>query len=125
VSETRWRYDESYEPAAPVVEIDVQGQGPSLHRCRALVDPGLSISGVPRTVLEALQVSPASPVSIVTILGNTDVVQRYRVTVALGEIRKTLQVLPLDRDVALLGRDFLNDCVVVLDGKAQTVVVGG
>lgn len=114
-----------HDAAGPLVEVQVSAQGGKMQPCKALIDSGLRISGVPRRVLEAVQAAPVSSVPVVTILGNRQELQRYAVTVALGGISKSLQVFALDRDVALLGMDFLSSCVVVLDGKARTVRVSG
>jgi hypothetical protein len=123
MSRLEFPYDAAYKPPAPVVEIVVVGQGGARAHCKALVDPSASVSCIPRDVLDSIQAPRTVEVMIRTFLGETKVLPRRDVTIRLGSKEARLYVLPHEGQVALLGRDFLNDCVVVLDGKAQTVCV--
>jgi hypothetical protein len=116
-------YDQTQRPPAPVVEITITGQGVGRATCRAVVDSGLSVSCIPTHILDSLRAPDSVEVQIRTFLGDKKGIRKREVTVGLGSKQAKLEVLPLDGDVALLGRDFLNDCVVVLDGRAQKVSV--
>jgi hypothetical protein len=120
---SQYPYEDVRGSCAPVVVVEVEGEAATPGRCRAVVDSGISISGIPRKILDDVKASPAPGVSIVTVLGNRQVMPRYCVTVALGDINRRLQVLPLDQDVALLGRDFLEDCIVLLEGKEKVLSI--
>ncbi|MBM4031931.1 MAG: retroviral-like aspartic protease [Planctomycetes bacterium] len=123
MSRQEFPYDATYDPPAPVVEIEVKGQGDA-RRCKALVDPSASVSCIPETLLEAIQAPEGPEIRISSLLGETKSIRRRLVIVRLGGKQVLLYILPLSgKNIALLGRDFLNDCVVVLDGKAQKVSV--
>lgn len=123
MSRLEFAYDTAYDPPAPVVEIWVEGVAGARERCRALVDPSATVSCVPSRILDVIRAPDTGEVKVTTFLGDTGCLRKRKVTVLLGTKQAKLEVLPLARDVALLGRDFLNGCVVVLDGRAQKVCV--
>ncbi len=119
MSQTEAGYDQSLEGAGPTVEIQVEAPGGVSRACTAVIDTGVRVSAVPNPLLTAINAAPVGSVRIRTAVGDERKVNRYGVTVTLGDIKKEVQVLGLDTPVALLGRDFLFDCDVYLGAGQQ------
>ncbi|MBM4039272.1 MAG: hypothetical protein FJ290_12230 [Planctomycetes bacterium] len=124
MSRLEFPYDPRYRPPAPVVEILVRGLDGGEARCKALVDSSAGLSCVPRSVLDSVGSNPHDTLlQVAPLFGEPRAFMVHYVEIRLGSKQMALKVLAYDRDVALLGRDFLNECTVVLDGRAQKVSV--
>jgi hypothetical protein len=118
---TEYPYENIAGSFAPTLTIEVRGQAVAPQVCKAMVDSGISLSGIPQRILEDVKALPVAGVSIVSVLGERKDMPLYTVDIAVGDIQRSLQVLPLDRNVALLGRDFLANCAVQLDGRGKAM----
>lgn len=124
MSRLEFPYDPRYRPPAPVVEILVRGPNGGQARCKALVDSSAGLSCVPRSVLDSVGSRPHDTLlQVAPLFGDPRPFMVHYVEIRLGSKQMALKVLAYDRDVALLGRDFLNECMVVLDGRAQKVSI--
>ena len=118
-------YDPEYSPPAPVVDIIVRGQDQLVGRCQAVVDTSSGVTCIPVAILDSVRAPDADEVIIRALFGHRKAIRRRKVTVGLrgSEVELELNTVPHDSSVALLGLDFLNRCVVVLDGRAQRVTI--
>jgi clan AA aspartic protease len=120
---TRFAYDKSLDPPAPIVPVRVGGPA-SEHAVMLpmLVDTGADGTLVPARIVRRLGLPP---VDIVAVSGVDGVKQRATVhaaSVELGELRVHARIVAF-ADEAILGRDILNRGVVTLDGPSLTVSV--
>lgn len=117
------------DTSVPVVEITVGGQAAQSVRCKALLDPGVTISCVPARILEQVQAprAAAPSVRVRTILGEQHDLQLFSVTLILAGERRRLErplhVLPVQQEHAILGLDFLDGCILQFDGQERTFYV--
>lgn len=110
-------YDRSFNPPAPVLPIVVSGPTGRRTRLDAKIDTAADVSGLPRAVVEDLGLLPARRVRAVTWRGEPTEVRLHRGDVLLmGRRIRDAEWLPIARPYALLGRDLLNELVLLLDG---------
>lgn len=119
----RHKYDASYSPPAPLLPIRVSSPGGETSiLLPALVDSGADLCVVPETVATGLGLPLIGPV-IVQGAGQA----RRRASLHAAEIeidgaKEVAEVLALGEET-LLGRNFLNVFVVVLDGPRGVVEI--
>lgn len=118
-------YDTGYDPAMPVADTVVWGMG-SEERLTllALVDSGSDATMVPLAYLKRIGAIKAGRRLMRGISGPSYLVDVYQAYVRLGNYQVYLPVVA-DREnqQMILGRDVLNDCVVTLNGLANTVEI--
>jgi hypothetical protein len=123
VNRLDYPYDESFQPAMPVVEIHIDGYGARpAQTLTALIDSGADGTMLPIDVLQAVDALYADTVRMRGVLGDSESVDRYTVAIRLGPV-----LLPGINAVAIprggesiLGRDALNQLALTLDGPAHT-----
>lgn len=113
------RYDDSYEPPAPVVKLSVcnpfsrgfvEGVGK--------IDTGADITVIPIEWVRRLSLMPASVVWVQGYDGRPRGVYMYYVEIKLQNFEFPLvKVIASNRRDALIGRDILNKLKIELDGK--------
>lgn len=112
-------YDPSFEPAAPVVDVELlyrlTGESTQL---RAHIDTGSSISSVPMLVARQLNLTPSGSASVRGFDQRIKDVPTFIVTLRLeGPVLLNVEVVGIERDDMLIGRDILEHFVLSLDGK--------
>jgi predicted aspartyl protease len=120
-------YDESYEPAFPVITIEIDGYDPGRQRrtTTALVDSGADGTMLPANLLQTVNALYEDSVQMRGITGNVQLVDRYTVGVTIGEHHipaMPVVALPVENE-AIIGRDILNYLSVTLNGPAYTVEI--
>lgn len=120
-------YDETVSPALPTLEIEIEGYGanPQRHRLRAIVDSGSDGTTLPRSLLLASNSVFRDTVRMRGVTGASQLVDRYhtKVHVAGVTIRGIFAVAVSDEEDVLLGRDVLNELVVILNGPAHVTEI--
>ena len=120
-------YDSIYYPAAPVIEIEVDGYDDNLGRrtLRAMVDSGGDASMIPLSILEAIGATYKESTWMRGTAGGRIEVDLYLVAIQIGtELVYGLHVVssPSTKE-AVVGRDVLNQLIVTLNGPAGVTEV--
>lgn len=119
-------YDESFQPAMPVVEVSVDGySGPPLQTLKAIVDSGADGTMLPVDLSQAVDAQYADTVMMHGVLGVGEPVDRYTVAISLS----TLTLHGIDAVAVptgtegVIGRDVLNHLMLALNGPAHTTQI--
>lgn len=121
---TSFRYDETLDPAGPVLTVRVappggEGRGVLL---QALVDTGADCTLVPPGTARALRLPPIDEIWIEGVGGDA-----LRATVHAAELEfagfRCLARVAAFGQEGILGRDVLNRVVLRLDGPGRTLSV--
>ena len=120
-------YDETVSPALPTLEIEIEGYGanPHPHRLRPLVASGPAGPPPPPPRLAPSNSVFRDTVRMRGVTGASQLVDRYhtKVHVAGVTIRGIFAVAVSDEEDVLLGRDVLNELVVILNGPAHVTEI--
>ena len=114
-------YDVSYEPPAPVVNLTVQpySRWDSHQEVVAQLDTAADISVIPQAVVDALALPRYGRVLAEGYNGDTAVLTTYLASVELGGYQLSpVEVVAMERETVLLGRDIVNRLCILLDGPA-------
>jgi predicted aspartyl protease len=120
-------YNRSYQPAMPVVEIELgKGGRPEFGKTHeALVDSGADGTLVPVDILEEIGARSVGAARIRSVLGESQVADIYLVSLRIGShlLGAVRVVAGLEGEEIILGRNVLNQLVVTLNGLASTVEI--
>jgi hypothetical protein len=120
-------YDESYFPAFPIVEIEIDGYDPASGRqtIAALVDSGADGTMIPLPTLQAVGAIFEDSMPLRGVTGHVQRVDRYTIAVRVGlhTIRAVHAVAVASDSEPIVGRDVLNELVVTLNGPAHTTEI--
>ena len=118
-------YSRQFQPPAPFLEIRVAATDQSRPAIvPALVDTGSDVTSIPLTVARALGLTPQGSVRVEGVTEEQIRRQTFRAFVSLGPGEpESFDVVGWHEDIALLGRDILNDYVLTLDGPNLTFTI--
>lgn len=120
-----YRYDESYHPAMPVVELRLIApeSGQSSQSVHALVDSGADGSMMPVEVLDEIRALSVGTAVMRGLWGDRRRVNTYLVTLEIGGhlIRGVRVAGVATAMAAIVGRDVLNALTLTLNGPANMV----
>jgi hypothetical protein len=114
-------YDDSYDPAMPVVRVSVDGYGGRpLQTLTAIVDSGADGTMLPVDVLEAAGALYEDTVQMRGVLGESEQVDRYTVAIHVGPLvlHGIHAVAVAPGGESIIGRDALNHISLMLNGPA-------
>lgn len=115
-------YDASFDPPAIVVSVTVAG---IVHRrprveFPALIDTGADVTGVPQSLAERLKLYPIGRLNLEDASAVKTRVFTYEAHLALiGEVAKKMEVVLTPFPFVVLGRDWLQNYYILLDGPGQ------
>ncbi len=115
------KYDESFEPPAPIAKIAARNieTGERARDISVLLDTGSDVSLLPKSMLGSLGISPL-PNESYRLQGfdgsQTSAEVFYLQVVFLGN-RFTGKYCVIDDEIGILGRDVLNEFSILFDGK--------
>ena len=116
-------YSRAYQPAMPVVDIEITlpGQSQAKRIVTALVDSGSDASMIPLTILIELKARYVGQGRVQTVLGDSQLVNLYLINLHVGgHLLQAVQVIGASNiDEVILGRDVLNQLTVTLNGLAN------
>lgn len=121
-----YSYDESYDPAIPVIEVVVDGYaGLRPQTVTAIVDSGADGTMLPVDLLEAVGALYQDTVQMRGILGESERVDRYTVGLQLGSlILHSIDAVAIPPGAeSVIGRDVLNQLLLTLNGPAFTTQI--
>ena len=114
-------YDKSFKPPAVVIDIKIVKPVEEREKMlRAIVDTGASLSVIPETVVDELQLIPQTSVNAKAYDGTRKEVDGYYTDIVIGENRfETIKVVTTKQEHALIGRDIINNFTLILKGKEE------
>lgn len=120
---TRFAYDASVDPPAPVFPIQVStpagDQGVML---AMLVDTGADCTLLPAPVVRSLRLPQIDVISLSGVGGTKQRATVHAARVKLADLHLLVRVVAF-ADEAILGRDLLNQAVMMLDGPGLAITV--
>ena len=121
-----YHYDSSFNPSMPVVEIKI-GRSlmtPSLALI-ALIDSGADGVIIPLQYLRKIKARQERSVWMRTVTGTRSVIDLYSISLQFGpyEFRDRIVAGGLQPDEVIIGRDVLNQFVVILNGLASSLEI--
>jgi len=117
---TQYRFNEAFEPPAPVLPVHVSGiatHSPAV-LLPMLVDTGADCSLVPVRLARTLRLPVVDELNIVGVGNRAQRVTVHAARLRIGRMRLLARVAALG-DEALLGRELLNMLVMRLDGPEK------
>ena len=115
-------YDTQFDPPAIVLSVTIAGV---VHRrpqieLSALVDTGADITAIPESLVERLKLYPFGRLQLEDVNAVNTPVFTYEANVALaGESANKMEVVVTPYPFVILGRDWLSEYFLVLDGPGQ------
>ena len=120
-----YRYNEDIEPPAPYCDVLVSN--PNLSRqvnLPALLDTGCDISIIPLDSANELGLEVKGTGALEGVTGDVADLPIFEVYLSVGRsTRERLEVMGWHEDFVLLGRDFLNNYHITLDGPNLTLTI--
>jgi hypothetical protein len=114
------KYDESFEPPAPIAKIALRSivTGERIKDVLMLLDTGSDVSLLPRSLVKSLKIEPLQNESF-RLEGfdgsQTSAEVFYLQVIFLGK-RFTGKYCVIDEKIGILGRDVLNQVSILFDG---------
>ncbi len=118
-------YDSSYNPAMPVITIQVARRiGGTIFPLTAIVDSGADATQIPLPVLRQLQARQGLTGWLREAAGGRYRVNLYKVALQIAEHRPFfVDVVGTQQDDVIVGRDVLNQFMVTLNAPGYVVTV--
>ena len=118
-------YDDSFNPAAPIVQIGVGAtDAPSVVEVRAILDTGSELTFVPESVVQRLGLQRIGMTGIQALGEPVRLVPYYPARIWLGgRFAWFDEVVATSEPYAILGRGVLNRSRLTLDGPGGIVTI--
>ena len=127
MSVVTFAYDTIYDPAAPIIEIEIDGYDIHLgqRQLRAMVDSGADATMIPIQILDAVGAIYQDTRWMRGVTGTRIEIDRYLVAIRIGlNLLHGLSVIAAPQNSeAVIGRDVLNQLVIKLDGPAEVTEI--
>ena len=122
-----WKYNlEDFDPAAPVIGVEVVFENVERHVLSMQVDSGADITCIPKRIVPTSKDLPYSYSYIVGYDGAKVVRKTYHISVQVeGRVFDDIEALPIDGEIGLAGRDLLNSLRLTLDGPGLQLLIEG
>jgi predicted aspartyl protease len=115
----RYNYNQQVQPPAPFIYIEVTAptQPTRAERIPALIDIGADITAIPQRLVNQLSLVKFSEVGVGGFRSDAEPADTFLVTLQIHEWHiEAIEVVSDNGGYALLGRDVLNQFLLVLDG---------
>ena len=116
-------YDQTQDPAAPVLEVTLSGVRRAFpqRKLLALIDTGADVSAIPSSLVTILQLYTVGRIQIEGVDAEKSIFELFAVKLTLNGITiSRLEVIATDLDFVVIGRDVLNQFYLLLNGPDGT-----
>jgi predicted aspartyl protease len=113
------KYDESFNPPAPVGEIVLQNisTGEKIGKIQVLLDTGADVSLLPIQAIENLNIEPSGEqVNLVGFDESQSFSNAYKLQIIFLGRRISGEFCAIDDEIGIIGRDVLNEFSLIFDG---------
>jgi hypothetical protein len=113
------KYDETFDPPAPVAEISLRNvvTGERIGDVVMLLDTGADVTLLPLPAIEKLRIEPSGEkVNLIGFDENRSSSDAYSLQIIFLGKRLTGEYCAINADIGILGRDVLNAFSIVFDG---------
>lgn len=119
-------YSSEFDPSAPVLAVQITGVVHSRPRVTlpALLDTGSDFTAVPASLVSRLKLYAVRPILLEDFSGETR--EEFLYGVSLGyanQPAREMQVMVTGLPFVILGRDWLEDYYLLLNGPEQTFLL--
>ncbi|MFT5196642.1 MAG: putative aspartyl protease [Cellvibrionaceae bacterium] len=122
-----FEYDRRYLPSAPVIPITIDGYSTDADpiTVQALIDSGADGTMLPSRILRRIGASFVDSVHMSGVSGISQSIDQFLVRITIGDtVIGGIEALSVSNQMeAIIGRDVLNQLVVVLDGLASEITI--
>jgi len=122
---TKFNHNTSFNPPAPVIDVSLlrplsREVTNSIH-ISALIDSGADITAVPQGVVDRLRLYPVDEILVAGYTGETVRELVYSLAIVIANLKPQIvrAIGYRGDDIALIGRDLINQWLLVLNGKQQ------
>ncbi len=115
------RYNESFDPPAPLAEIVLRNIETSerVENISVLLDTGADVSLLPLSAVKKLNIEPSGEkVKLVGFDESENIADVYTLQIIFLGKRLTGDYCTIDDEIGILGRDVLNQFSITFDGKS-------
>lgn len=115
------RYNESYEPPAPLAEINLRNieTGKRVKNISVLLDTGADVSLLPLSAIKKLNIERSGEkVKLIGFDESENIADVYALQIVFLGKRLAGDYCAIDDEVGILGRDVLNEFSIIFDGKS-------
>lgn len=114
-----YQYNIGFSPSAPVINIDVSGQIKIEQGIKCQIDTGADMTIIPERTISSLGLTPIGIISLEDFRGILQDHLVYRVKIFLCNSEFEVNVIGGPNDMGLIGRDILNQLVILLNGPRE------
>ena len=119
-------YDASYDPAAlilPAVLSGVVRNRPQV-QLPALIDTGAELTAIPNSAVTRLNLYAIGRIEVEDIHARVETVDMFMVRMTISDLAvREIEVVPTNQPFVILGRDWLEDYYLYLNGPEQTFLL--
>jgi len=115
------KYNESFDPPAPLAEIILRNieTGERVKAVSVLLDTGADVSLLPASAIGKLNIEPSGErVKLVGFDESENIADAYTLQIIFLDKRLTGDYCAIDDEIGILGRDVLNWFSIIFDGKS-------
>lgn len=122
-----WKYNvEDFDPAAPVIEVQVDFGEVTGSTTFMQIDSGADMSCIPKEIVPPSKDLPYGYSYIVGYDGVKVPRKTYYVSIRIaGRTFEDIEALPIEGEMGLVGRDVLNSLRLTLDGPNLQFFING
>ncbi|HAW50630.1 TPA: hypothetical protein DCX16_06750 [bacterium] len=118
------KYDTTYSHPVPVIELTVSSNSEE-KKCIGIIDSGVEMTCIPEEIVEELRLRLVGIIAVTDFKGQVSEMCTYLANISFGDFNFKVEVLPINGNKVLIGRDILNHLVITLDGKRGICEIKG
>jgi predicted aspartyl protease len=119
-------YDASYDPPALIVPAVLSGVVRNRPKVQlpALIDTGAELTAVPNSAVNRLRLYAVDRIEVEDIHARVETVDIYTVRITVTDMPvREMEVVPTNQPFVILGRDWLEDYYLLLNGPDHSFLL--
>lgn len=119
-------YDSNYDPAALILPAALSGvvrRRPQV-RLTALIDTGADLTAIPDTAVKRLRLYSVGQMEVEDVHARVKTVDIYTARLSIADLPvREMEVVPTEQPFVILGRDWLENFYLLLNGPEKTFLL--